>query len=115
MLSSIDAALALVDSKIVDQATVVGALSGTLIRAFIRWRRSQSLFETKLCVVDALNGATLVPFFFLALSVFSDPLHKAVVGGRSLLALAGLVGLWFVIGQLFGKESHIARPPADSK
>ena len=90
----------------IDQATVIGAVAGSTVRVALRFFRGQRLFRTQACIVDLLNGATAVPFLYLALAVFQESMYKDVVASKGLLAMAGLVGLIFCLGQLMGHDKN---------
>lgn len=82
-------------------AFIAGALS-TLIRPIRRKARGNcdKLWHADKAVVDFLNGAALVPFATLCLSLFWTSLLKDVTSNHSTMAAAGAVGFLFVAGEV---------------
>jgi hypothetical protein len=60
--------------------------------------QSRSIMKDE-CVISFLNGATMVPFFALAVSPFSSGLLNVAMGAKGSMALAGCVGIFFVLGE----------------
>lgn len=82
-------------------AFAVGALA-TFVRPFRRKMRGdcEKLWFADKAVVDFLNGASLVPFATLCLSLFWTNLLKDVTANHSTMAAAGAVGFLFVAGEV---------------
>ncbi|MBM3106175.1 hypothetical protein IIE18_13620 [Pseudomonas sp. V1] len=57
-----------------------------------------------------LNGATMVPFFVLAISVFSPAMLTLAMTAKGATALAGCVGIFFVLGETLSPKD--LRKPA---
>ena len=93
----------LLDGNSVDMATIaVGGLC-LLISPLQRWRTKKTpVFVREKATTDMLNGVMLVPFIMMTLSVFSSDLMKELItSAKVTVAIGGLAGLIFVIGELF--------------
>ena len=60
--------------------------------------QSRSIMKDE-CVISFLNGATIVPFLALAVSPFSAGLLNVAMAAKGSMALAGCVGIFFVLGE----------------
>ena len=70
-----------------------------LVCVFSRWvMQGRSILKDE-CVVSFLNGATMVPFFVLAISAFSPGMLQLAMTTKGSMALAGCVGIFFVLGE----------------
>ncbi|WP_122750037.1 hypothetical protein [Pseudomonas sivasensis] len=86
---------ALVLEWTIDAWTVVVGLGCVAIRWF---KQGMSIRKDE-CGVTFLNGATMVPFFVLASSVFSPAMLNLAIAAKGATALAGCVGIFFVLGE----------------
>lgn len=95
-----------IDGGIADMATIAVGVLVTFFRPTRRLVNGKRPLTTRQeAVTDFLNGATLVPFVLLIGAVFSSSLLKALVeSSKPTLAVGGVVGLIFVIGELFAKD-----------
>lgn len=87
--------LALVMDWTLDAWTVVVGLGCVILR----WFKQGLSIRKDECVVSFLNGATMVPFFVLAISVFSPTMLNLAMTAKGATALAGCVGIFFVLGE----------------
>jgi len=87
-------------------ATIAIGLSASLISPCRRfWCKEKPLFLREEVIADMLNGVMLVPFGMMVGSVFSSDLLKELLSSAKItLAIGGLAGLFFVIGELFKKK-----------
>lgn len=94
--------LTALDGAAFDMCTVGGAVFGLLVRPFRRAVKGSEVWFTRVdCGKDFLNGAAAAPFVFLFGSAFSKTLLDITLhAGPATLALAGGVGLIFVVGEL---------------
>ncbi|GFM68902.1 MULTISPECIES: hypothetical protein [Pseudomonas syringae group] len=99
--------VALVTEWTIDAWTVVVGLFCVVLRWFMQGR---SIRKDE-CVVSFLNGATMVPFFVLAVSVFSPALLDLALAAKGPTALAGCVGIFFVLGETLSPRD-LRRPTA---
>ena len=103
-----------IDGNAIDMATIVCGLLAVLIRP---WRIKQLTgkwsWDRGKSVLDFLNGASLVPFAVMAMSAFWTKLLQEVIQAKASLALAGTIGLLFLIGEALAAGSE-HKPSADS-
>lgn len=76
----------------------------------LRWGKQGWDIRKDECVVSFLNGATMVPFFVLAVSVFSPTMLNLALTAKGATALAGCVGIFFVLGETLSPKD--LRKPA---
>ncbi len=91
------------DGNLVDMATIsVGAVA-SLLSPCRRWlNQKKPFFIRENAIADMLNGAMLVPFSMMKGSVFSSDLMWGLLSSAKItVAIGGLAGLFFVIGELF--------------
>ena len=63
------------------------------------------------CVTDLLNGITLVPFAMMVGAVFSKAvLNDLIQSNMVLMAVAGAIGMIFIIGEILKPETSNSRP-----
>lgn len=79
----------------IDSWTVVVGL----LCVSLRWFMQSFSIRMGECVISFLNGATMVPFFVLAGSVFSPDMLGIALASKGPTALAGVVGIFFVLGE----------------
>ncbi len=99
--------LALVMDWTLDAWTVVVGL----FCVALRWFKQGLSIQKDECVVSFLNGATMVPFFVLAISVFSPAMLNLAMTAKGATALAGCVGIFFVLGETLSPKD-LRRPAA---
>ena len=95
-----------IDGNIVDIATiVVGGLSSAIRPLKRVYCKSKPYFSREKGINDMLNGVMLIPFSMMVGSIFSSQLMDQLMSSTKItVAIAGLAGLIFVIGEIF-KES----------
>ena len=95
-----------VDGNIVDIATiVVGGLSSAIRPIKRVYFNNKPYFSREKCINDMLNGVMLIPFSMMVGSIFSSQLMDQLMSSTKItVAIAGMAGLIFVIGEIF-KES----------
>lgn len=79
--------------------TVILAGLCVVVNAVQQWLHRRCV-RTGDLVMALLNGASIFPFCAMAGAVFSDELLKAASSSTLSLALAGIVGLLFVMGEV---------------
>jgi hypothetical protein len=95
----------LVDGSFVDITTLCVGAAAIFIRPIKRWRKNaRPAFARRECVIDFLNGATLVPFLLLVGSVLSSELLQEALKAKLSIGLAGAVGVFFIAGELLAGE-----------
>lgn len=97
--------VALVMNWTLDAWTVVVGLGCVALR----WVKQGLSIQKDECVVSFLNGATMVPFFVLAISVFSPEMLTLALTAKGATALAGCVGIFFVLGETISPKD-LRRP-----
>jgi hypothetical protein len=75
------------------------AAACVLVNAVQQWFHRKSV-KTGDLVMALLNGASIFPFCAMAGAVFSEEMLKAASASTLSLALAGVVGLLFVMGEV---------------
>jgi len=92
-----------IDGNLVDIATIsVGALSSSIRPIKRLLCGCQPCFHREKAINDMLNGVMLVPFTMMVGSIFSSDLMKELLSSAKItLAIAGLAGLFFVLGEIF--------------
>lgn len=90
------------DGNIVDMLSLGVGLLAIAIRPLRRWFLHQKkLFYRDKAIADFLNGATLVPFVFMVVGVFSKEYMNTLINSSKLsIGLAGGVGMLFVLSEL---------------
>lgn len=97
------------DGNAIDMATILVGIFATFVRPCRRMiRREGFTFDRSKCVVDFLNGASLVPFVIMAGSTFYTVLLNEVMKSKVSLGVAGVVGFFFIIGEVLGAGSKPA-------
>ena len=95
------------DGNIVDMTTIsvgVAASAVSPLKRFIGTRKPY--FNRDKAISDILNGVTLVPFLMMVGSVFSsDILNGLMSSAKITVAIGGLAGLAFVIGEIFNDKT----------
>ncbi len=91
------------DGNAVDMFSIgFGALAILVKAAARKINGSDSCFNTRESINDLLNGASLVPFGLMIGSVFSSQLMQELMTSAKLsLGLAGGIGIFFILGELF--------------
>jgi hypothetical protein len=87
---------------LVDSITIALAFVIVVGKLLTRWKLDKRPFATVgMCTVDLLNGAVVLPFMLMVGAVFSSVIYdylKSASAGTT--ALAGGIGLFFVLGEL---------------
>lgn len=98
-----------VASATVDAWTLAVALLVVVTKiAWRRWHRLPPYMSPKACGKDLLDGTVIVPFGLMVVAVFWSkmPQNSALLNG-----IAGLIGLFFVLGEILTPPP---RPPISS-
>lgn len=61
-------------------------------------------WETEHVILDFLNGACLMPFLGMIIPLFHPPYFKQIEDNMLLMATAGGIGVFFVLGVIFAKH-----------
>lgn len=91
---------------LVDAATIALGLLIVVTKIGFRWKWKKSpAISVPACGVDFLNGTVVVPFGLMLASAFAPMFGQKVVaylksGSPVMTAIAGGIGLFFVIGEL---------------
>lgn len=91
---------------LVDAATIACGLLIVVVKILLRWRFVKGLaVSVPACGIDFLNGSVVVPFCLMLGSPFAPMFSPTVViylksGSPAMTALAGGIGLFFVLGEL---------------
>jgi len=90
------------DGSIADMSAIVVGVLSIFIKPVKRMRAKESrIFVREDAIVDVLNGVTIVPFLLMIGSVFSSyVMDELIKSAKITLAIGGVVGLIFVIGEL---------------
>ena len=80
----------------VEALTILLGFASSLIRYLMQGRDIQ----TGEAISAFLNGSSSVPFGVLAFAPFSPPWYEIALSSKGSLALAGGVGLFFIIGEI---------------
>lgn len=99
--------VSLVTEWSIDAWTVVVGLGCVILR----WIMQGLSIRKDECVISFLNGATMVPFFVLAISVFSPSMLNLALAAKGATALAGCVGIFFVLGETISPKDLRKRSP----
>jgi hypothetical protein len=92
-----------VDGNIVDISTiVVGGLSAAIRPLKRMCSKNKPYFSREKGINDMLNGVMLIPFSMMVGSIFSSELMNQLMSSTKItVAIAGMAGLIFVIGEIF--------------
>ena len=93
----------LIDGNGVDIATmIVGGLS-TILRPTKRYFCDiEPCFSREKAINDMLNGVMLIPFSMMVGSIVSSEIMNQLMSSTKItVAIAGFVGLIFVVGEIF--------------
>ncbi len=95
------------DGNEVDMITIAVGMGIALICPIQRCIRNQKpYFIRETATVDVLNGVMLVPFIMMIGSVFSSDMLKELLSSSKItVAIGGLAGLIFVLGELFKSKA----------
>lgn len=86
------------DGNVGDIATVGVAALAIFIRPIRRTRSGGPCFNTRDCILDCLNGSTVVPFALLVGAAMSTTIAAEIVKTSKVsMAIAGLIGLIFLV------------------
>lgn len=89
------------DGSVADVVTIgVGVLAALCRPVVRRFRGIKRCFRQADIGRDFLNGVTIVPFCMLIGSVASSQLLREVMAAKISMAIAGVIGLIFVLGEL---------------
>jgi hypothetical protein len=90
-----------------DAITLIVAIVSTVVTTGVRWaRRITPITTRRKIIVDLLTGSVIYPFIVLMYSSFNGAAFKYIEGSKFSVALAGAVGLVFVVGELLLSCSH---------
>jgi len=91
------------DGSAVDMATIIVGFFPPLVRLIGRIKTGRKpCFIREKAIIDMLNGVMLVPFVLMIGSVFFSQLMQELMSSAKItVAIGGLAGLFFVIGELF--------------
>lgn len=84
-------------------AFLVALLCALIRLAQNLWHKSKT--TSKDLVFSVLNGASIIPFCLLVAGLFSQSMLDMAISSKLSMALAGLVGLLFVLGEVISPES----------
>jgi Na+/H+ antiporter NhaC len=92
-----------IDGNIVDIATIIVGVASSAVRPVKRYfTKTGPYFHREKAISDMLNGVMLAPFSMMVGSIFSsDLMQELIASAKITLAIAGLSGLFFVLGELF--------------
>lgn len=90
----------LIPSATVENTTFTGAAICVLIRILLQWRHGLKV-NTQLCVTAFFNGTSVVPFGLIAGCIFYPEWIQVVLDSKLSMAIAGGVGMFFVLGEVF--------------
>jgi hypothetical protein len=92
--------------SLIDFLTIAVGLAAVLFKVIWRWRmRQRPIITVATAGRDFLNGCVIVPFAMLLGAPFSSALRDALLFASPVsLAIAGMIGLTFVIGELVRTE-----------
>lgn len=91
---------------LVDAATIGCGLLIVLLKILLRWSLTKGpAASVPACGIDFLNGSVVVPFCLMLGSPFAPMFSPTIVaylrsGSPAMTALAGGIGLFFVLGEL---------------
>jgi hypothetical protein len=90
------------DGSVVDMTTIGVGLAAMFLRPLRRkLNKHPNCFSMRDCVVDFLNGSTIVPFLLLVMSVMSTRLlHEALQTNKLSMGIAGVIGFIFIAREL---------------
>ena len=90
------------------------AILATVLTSVARWLRAVNpIISRRRITNDLLNGSVIYPFVLLVVSVGNTNVFNYLKDSRVSLALAGLVGIIFVIGELVASVSVLHDSPAN--
>lgn len=91
-----------IDGSVADIGTIVCGLAAMLVKPIKRrWQGRKPCFTQRDLIVDFLNGATVPAFLLLVGSVVSSKiLEEALKTAKTSMALAGVMGLIFIIREI---------------
>lgn len=91
----------------VDPVTIFVAILASSFTLTVRYFRDVKPIATRRRVInDFLNGSVIYPFLLLIVSVASTRVFDYIKDAKLAIALAGTVGVIFVIGELVLACSH---------
>ena len=98
---------AFLDGRSIDALTIIVATLVVGIKALVQRHIYQEPWPSlRVAIVDFLNGSVIVPFVLMIGSVISPRLFQQLFLQNPVqIALAGLIGLIFVIGEIFHTEA----------
>ncbi|MFT0532495.1 hypothetical protein ACMHYJ_06610 [Castellaniella hirudinis] len=98
--------LVLLTDGSINAATILAGVISTTIRPTRRFFRRRcdgfqgKCWNSQKTITDFLNGSTAVPFICLVLSAFYPGMAVIVMNNKATMAVAGAIGLIFVIGEI---------------
>lgn len=93
----------IIDGNAVDIATIIVGIVSVGISPIKNLLTGKTpCFVREKAMNDMFNGVMLVPFCLMIGSVFSSELMKELLSSAKItLAIGGLAGLFFVVGEIF--------------
>jgi hypothetical protein len=97
------------DGNAVVMVTIIVGLIPPFIRSAKKFfNKERPCFVREQAIADMLNGVMLVPFMMMTGSVFSSGLMtELVTSAKITVAIGGIAGLFFVIGEFFKKSELV--------
>ena len=93
------------DGNLVDIFAIVFGGVCVFIRPVKRYLNNKKpFFSRNNCIFDFLNGTTLIAFGFLIATVFSNHFLFLVLQAKLSIAVAGVVGIIFLLGEFFNEQ-----------
>ncbi len=90
------------DGNLVDTCAVIFGGVCVFVRPMQRYLNNKKLyFSRNDCIFDFLNGTSLLAFGLLTATVFSNHFLYMVLQAKLSIAVAGVVGIIFLLGEFF--------------
>lgn len=101
--------LQLIDGSAVDVLTLVVGIVVMVVRPTRRlFTKRRPCFSRLTAMVDFMNGVVIVPFGLLVVASISKPmLEELIHTNRFFLAVAGVIGLIFVVGEVMNPDDKL--------
>jgi len=93
------------DGNLVDVCAVIFGGVCIFIKPVKRFLNGKKpYFSRNNCIFDFLNGTTLIAFALLIATLFSDHFLYMVLQAKLSIAVAGVVGIIFLLGEFFNDQ-----------
>lgn len=90
--------------SLVDGGTVIVGLIIVAIKIGWRFRTKQApAISVRPCAIDFLNGIVIVPFGMMVLGALMPSVMEHLHDSKVSIAIAGVIGLFFVLGEIFSR------------